>query len=229
MRRAIVLAGVLTLLAGVVVWWVPYLTRDRDYVATVVQPLPIAGPALVPVGGGQRACFGPVTMTSDSGQARFSVGTYFRPAGPPMELTITGRGYAVRRAIPAGFPDNATFRIDVPRPRRDLSVNVCIANRGARKVALHASSDRTIAPFVTRVGGKRQGANPAFAFYEGRPVTLLDKLPRIVERITLFRPGIVGASLLWPLGVIVALGVPAAALWALVRAVDEDEGTDLRR
>jgi hypothetical protein len=226
MRRAFVAAGVLALLAGALVWWLPYLTRDRDYAATVAQPLPISGPAFVELRGGQRACFGPVTMTSDSAQARFAVGTFFRPAGPPMELTVSGPGYSARRSIPAGFADNAPQRIDLPRPPRDISVQVCISNGGRRKVALQAASDRTKAPFVTRVDGRRQPANPAFAFYEGRPVSMLDKLPRVFERISLFRPGFIGPWLLWPLTVVVLLGVPLLALWALRRAVDEDERED---
>jgi hypothetical protein len=221
MRRSIVIAGLVALLAGVVAWWIPYLTRDRDYAAAVVQASPIEAPAVVVVQATQRACFGPVSITTDSGQARFQVGTYFRP-GPPIEMTITGPGYHVRRAVAAGYADNATMRLDVPAPARDLSVDVCIADRGPRRIALHASADRTKMPFVTRVAGRTQGANPAFAFYSAKPLTIVDGLPRIVERIGLFKPGVIGAWLLWPLLFATVLVVPLAALWALRRAVVED-------
>jgi hypothetical protein len=217
-----VFAGLATLVLGVAVWWVPYLSRDRDYAASVVQPLPLKGPTQLVLGAGQRACLAPATMTTDSTQARFMVGTYFRP-GPPMELSITGPGYATRRSIRAGFPDNATLRVNVPPPRRDMSVRLCIANRGDRRVALNASADRTKTAARTQVDGRPGAANPTFAFYAARPAAITSRLSRIVERVSLFKPGIVGSWLLWPLLVATAAGIPVGALWALRRAVDDDE------
>jgi len=222
MRRPATIAALLTLLAGALAWWVPYLTRQRDYAASVAQPLPISQPAFVVLGPSQRACFGPVALTTDSGEGRFQVGTYFRP-GPAMTVTVTGPGYSQRASVPGGFADNTTLRVPVHAPPKDLLVNVCIANGGGRRVALHAAADRTKVPYVTRVDGRAQAANPTFAFYGARRATIVDHLPRIVRRTTLFKFGFIGPWLMWPLLLLVALGVPLGAVWALHRAFAQDE------
>ena len=225
MRRAVLVAGLLALLAGVAVWWIPYLVRDRDYATSVVQPLPMTAPALVVLGPSQRACMQPATMSADSGQGRFSVGTYYKP-GPPLELTIDGPGYAARRAIPAGFADNTTLQVGVPAPRRDVSVRICIANRGTRRVALHASADRTKTAALTRVDGRAVRSNPTFAFYTARRVSIAAKLSRIVDRISLFKPSVVAPWLLWPLLLAFVAGIPVGTLWALHRALVQDGDRD---
>jgi hypothetical protein len=222
MRRPATIAALAVLVVGAAVWWIPYLTRERDYAAAVAQPLPISQTAFVVLGASQQACFGPVALTTDSGQARFQVGTYFRP-GPPMAVTVTGPGYAQRASVPEGFADNTAFRVPVRSPPKDLLVDVCIANRGDRRVALHAAADRTKIPYVTRVDGRAQAANPDFAFYAAERSSIVDHLPRIMRRISLFKFGFIGPWLMWPLLLVVALGVPLGALWALRRALTLDE------
>jgi hypothetical protein len=135
----------------------------------------------------------------------------------------------VRRDIPGSYGDNAEMRVAVPSPPRDIDVRACISNRGTRRVALHAAADRTIAPWKTTVNGRRNIANPTFAFWESRPVSIFDRLPRIVGRVALFKPGIVGPWLIWPLLLVIVLVVPLAAIWAFARAVDDEDGDDLRR
>jgi hypothetical protein len=41
----------------------------------------------------------------------------------------------------------------------------------------------------------------------------------IIAHMSAFRPGIVGPWLLWPLLVLVVVGVPGGVLWAIHRAV----------
>jgi hypothetical protein len=225
MRRPATIAALAVLVVGAAVWWVPYLTRERDYAAAVAQPLPISQTAFVVLGASQQACFGPVALTTDSAQARFQVGTYFRP-GPPMAVAVTGPSYRQHASVPGGFADNTTLRVPVRPPAKDLLVDVCIANRGDRRVALHAAADRTKVPYVTRVDGHAQAANPDFAFYGAKRTSIVDHLPRIVRRMTLFKFGFVGPWLMWPLLVVTVLGVPLGALWALRRAFALDEADE---
>src|SRR5262245_56584691 len=110
MRRTVIVIGLVTLLVGALVWWLPFATRTREVPATIAQPNPISAVAIVNLPAGGQACFGPFTMTSDSEQARFQVGTYFRRTGQPLTLTLTGPGYRVRRDLPGSYGDNAEMR-----------------------------------------------------------------------------------------------------------------------
>ena len=220
MRRAgliAALAGLAAVVAGAVVWWSPWLTRERDYPASIPQPSPLYSTPVIQLRHGQQTCFGPAVMDTRSEQARFRVGTFFR-SGQPLTMSISGPGYRVVRHVPGTYADNDLLSVTVPAPRADFAARVCLRNDGRRRVAIYAADDRTKAPYETRVDGRIVTANPQFAFFERRPASIEDRLPTIVRRMEVFRPGFMGPWLFWPLFVLMAAGVPLLALGALARA-----------
>ena len=221
-RMAIVVAGVLVLLVAAIVRFEPFLNRERDYAASIPQPSPLFSVALVNLGGGQEACFPDAVMDTRSEQARFRVGT-FGQAGAPLRLSIIAPGYRITRAIPGTYADSEPLAIDVAPPPRATAVELCLANAGRRRVAIYASDDRTTAPYVTRVDGRPSPADPQWAFYERRPVSIAERLPVTADRLEAFRPWWVEPWLLWPLGVVVVLGVPLGALVAVARGGSDEQ------
>ena len=71
----------------------------------------------------------------------------------------------------------------------------------------------------TTVDGRPVPPDVALSFYEGEPISALAFVPRIVDYMSAFR-GFLGTPwIIWPLMLLVAAGVPAAALWVLYRAL----------
>jgi hypothetical protein len=219
MRRLAVALALAVLALGAVFVGVPYLVKERDYPASVPSPPPLTSVALVRVPPGESACMPYATMDPRSAEARFRVGTNGRP-GVPLELRLSGVGVAQRIAIAARYADNDVVHVPVRAPARASAVQACVANRGRHAVYLYGSADpRSRSRSVARVAGRDTGISPQVAFYERRPASILERLPATMARASAFRPGFVGPWLLWPLLVLLVLGMPALVVWAISRAL----------
>ena len=213
MRRSAIVLGLVLLLAAGLAWGVPYLTHERDYVAVTPQPDPLFETALVPLRGGQVACMSDAVLDPRSEEARFRVGTYFRPP-VPLELTIAGGSYTEHRSI-SDYEDSQVIRVPIDPPAQEAVVSICIRNAGDRRVALLASADRTNSRSKVFVDGTQVGADFGMVFYEREPASILERLPTSVERATVFR-GPLTADVLWVLIALVVVGTPAGVLLAFV-------------
>jgi hypothetical protein len=217
-----VLAGLAVVVAGGLAWWHPFLTTARYYPASIPQPLPLYNTPYLDLSRGQQVCFEPAVMDTHSEVAVYRVNTFKRP-GSPVGLTITGPGYRFATQTPGGYGDGEVQQVPVRAPARDIQVRICLRNAGKRKIALFGSDDQTKAPFTVTRGREPIGIAVQFAFYERRPVSIATRLPTIFDRMQTFRPGFLGPWLFWPLALLCVVGVPLGALWALWRAVVDDE------
>lgn len=212
------------LLVGLVAVVRPFFAQQRDFAAGIPSPAALASTDSVPLARGRPVCFRYAVADRRAAQARFKVLT----GGPPasaLTLTLTGPGgYRAVGRVPAGAGDtqlvSAAF---APAPPRAMALRACIASAGARPVALFASSDRTRSRSLASVGGRRIEKSVWFGFYEGSTKGFTERLGDTFDRMATFRPGFVGAWLLWPLFLAFLLGVPLVAVGAFVRAVEEDE------
>lgn len=221
--RSAALAGAPVVAVAAIAIGVQYLVKERDYPATVPQPSPLVRTALVAVGPGARACWGPVVVDTRGARALIKVGTNgHRPA--PLELTLRAPGWTVRRPIAGTYANNAVVAVDVPPPAHDVAATACVANAGRDTMQLYAADDRTKAPYDTHVGPHDVRAVPQLAFFERRRHSIAARLATTFERMRAFRWGVLGPWLFWPLAVLFAVGVPAAVLWAYARAVSDDAG-----
>jgi hypothetical protein len=196
--------------------------RNRPMPSAVPSPAALFSVAAVRVPGGREACFGDAAIEQHSQQALFTVRTG-RPQGPPLELTARAPGWSQDVPVPGGYGDGATVSVPLRPPSAPVLARVCIRNRGGRAIALSASDDRTRSRSIAEVGGRSQRKSIWFALFERRPTSFARRMPTVLERVTAFRPGLIGVWLLWPLLGAVVLGVPAALVWAYVAAVREDE------
>jgi hypothetical protein len=228
MRRTALLAvvaGVAVIVVAAIAWWKPFMTTARGYPASIPQPSPLYTIPFVDLKAGNQVCFDPAVIDTHSEVAVFRVNT-FKRAGGPIALTIDGPGYHFAARAPGGYPDNEILHMPVQPPPHDLAVRICLKNEGTRKIALFGDNDQTRAPFKVTVDGEDSGTAVQFAFYERKPVSILDRLPTSFSRMQVFRPGFLGPWLFWPLAIICLLGLPAGALWALYSSVaDEEDAT----
>lgn len=201
--------------------FVPFLTEDRPIPVTTAATTPVfSAPALVEVPPGERACLDDVLLDPDADIARFRVGTYGED-GPPLALTLAAPGYRERVAVGAGYADNAELGVPVEGPERELIGDACIANEGRVLIALYATAEgRTQSRVDVEVDGEPVPADVALTFFQREPESVAGRIPEALDAMTAFRP--VGTWLTWPLFLLVALAMPALALWALHRAFAQD-------
>jgi hypothetical protein len=199
--------------------FVRFLTEDRELVAATPSPRPLFEVSLVQVPSGEELCISDVTIPDDARQLRVQVGTFGRP-GPELAVTLQGPGYSERLTVPAGYPDSALITAAMDPPASARLGEVCVAHRGSDRIALVGSTeDRTQSRPKGTVGGREVTGDTYLAFYEGGSASALDRVGEIVDRMSAFRPSVVGPRLLWPLLALVVIGVPAGVLWAALRAV----------
>jgi hypothetical protein len=196
-----------------------FLTEDRELVSAVPSPRPMIQVDLIDVPPGEKLCITGVTIPQDARQLRVQVGTFGRP-GPELDVTLRGPGYRERLTVPAGYPDSALIAAAMDPPPAPRLGEVCLGHRGPARIALvGAEEERTLSRPAGRVGEKPVDADTYLAFYSGESASALNRAGQIVERMSAFRPAVVGPWLLWPLLALVVVGVPAGVLWAALRAV----------
>lgn len=223
MARAALIAGALALVVTAVLG-VAWATADRQQADSVPSPPPLFTLAFVDVRDGAQACTGPFVIDEHAGQARFRVVGRGRPT-PPLALTVSGEGgYRATGMVPGGYGQPGELRATFsPAPPRALVASACVANRGPRTVGLFASGEpRSDSRSVTRVG-TRKVPDMTLEIYESRPVSALRRAPDTADRISTFRPGIVAPWLVVLLAVLFAIGVPVAAVAAVVLAARRDD------
>jgi hypothetical protein len=220
-RRAVLLMAVV-LLAGAVVFAVPWWTRDRVLPASIPSPSALFAVAYVPVDPGQEACFDNAAIEPHSDVATVRVATGGKP-GPPLELRLRGGGWSQTVALAGGYADGATLRAPLRPPSRSVLARVCLADRGSVPAQIYASADRTRSRSIAEVGGRSQGKSIWFALYERKPVSLLARLGVTAGRIEAFRPGVVGRWLVYLLAAALAALLPVAVVLGYGSAVRADE------
>jgi hypothetical protein len=226
MRRWALLGGMacaLVLLVTAVAIGLPYLTKQRDYPASIPQPPSVVSVVLVPLNHGHSVCLHNAVMDTHSGRALFQVETYGKPT-VPLRLSLSGQGYDATVHVPASsYKDEGIINVPVPAPRRDVFVRACFMNLSKRPASLFATTSAELAPVKTTDNGQLLGTNAWLAFYEAKRTSIAHRLPTIIARMSVFRPPFIGGWLLWPLGALFALAVPVAMVLGFTRALREDE------
>lgn len=228
MRRAgaLVAAAIFlaVLVAFTVVAVVPYFTKKRDYPAAITSPMPLVTTAIDVVKPGQRLCTSGITIEQHSDVARFEIGTYSKP-GPPVDVTIDGPGYSLRRRIAGGYADNLVHQLPVTPAAHPLLARICFRNAGRTKMTLYAADDVARSRAGVTIDGHTLIATPAIGFWEARPVSIWNRLAVTVKRMTFFRGPLGYTALIWVVLVLTALGLTAGIAAVLVRGFS---GSDAR-
>jgi hypothetical protein len=217
MRRPAVLAAVLCAAAVVAVLAVGALQRNSLAFTLGVNPA-VGEVILFP---GQNVCQTPIDVPAGGAFDRVVVqlGSFHR-AGPAVAVAV--RDTATRRVlarglVPAGYPDvgvQPTHVVRVGHVAAGRRVDVCLTDRGDRKVAVYGNADAAARTSSAVYDGKPAGVDLALIFRRS-PRSQLAVLGDAASRAALFKFGWTGAWTFWLLGLLVLLAVPAL----LVRAV----------
>jgi hypothetical protein len=215
----------LGLLIACIAWFVPYLTRERDNVSGVPVPTPLFVQDQVQLRPGSEACLSDVAFDTDAEIIELTALRGKSP-GPRLAVIAEGPGYRETTALPGGYTPTAVLRADIDPPERSLIGTLCIANRGQRRVALLATSEaRTVvARPTTRVDGTEVAPDVTVRLLSTDRGSVLERAGELVDRVAAFKPGVFGAPLLlWLVLLLVAVGVPAAALYSILSSFRESD------
>src|SRR4051812_23190618 len=217
MSRWIALPAAAVLLIAAALF-LPSLLRDRELVASTPSPRPLFEVTPVALAPNQPLCISDVTIPPDARQVRFQVITGGAP-GPAIEVALRAAGYSQAVTVPAGYADETTVAPAIAPPASARLGEVCLTQRGTTAISLTGTlEERTQSRPAGRIDGRPVRADTYLAFYEARNGSPLAHAGDIIDRMSAFRPAIVGRWLLWVLAALVVVGVPGGLLWALQRA-----------
>lgn len=221
MRKA-ALAFLAVAVAGLVALLIVGATTSRTFAFTLGTPSFGAVATLQP---GQEVCQLPVPVGAAFDEVELHVGTFGRPRGSELEVSIReqpGGAVLARGTLPAGYADNSRPTVDVGDVDDDGSVAICVRNTGSRRAALYGGPDVTARTSSAELDGRPLGADLNLVFRTSSPRSGLALLPDMLERASLFRGGWIGPWLYWLLLAGVLLAVPALIVRALTLTEDGD-------
>lgn len=211
-------------------------TSDVAEPLGVVVAIPVA-----PLAVGQTACQTPIEIDEPIAGVLFNPGTRAKrsPAADVLVRDLATHAVITRGVLPAGFdparPQTVRFR-PVSGPR---AVAVCFRNRGPARLAIFGDATHLLCTLTARgrkapsatcppgtgaptnstseayVGGRDTGGDMSVTLLRPRARSLLDRLPMMVRRAALFRPGFVSPAMWWVLLACWALLAPGLLVVAL--------------
>jgi hypothetical protein len=221
MRRAPIIAALVVLVAGLAYMIPTFLLDDRDYLAVTPQPPPVEWPTELAVPAQGRLCMDMVALDEYSEEARIRPVGAGRPV--PLEITIRGEGgYLARGRTVADYRPGDVVVLPVDPPPDSVEATLCLRNRSREDLPLAAVVDRRRSRSVVYQNGTSVPPGFVIQFAEREPVSILERFPTSVARMSVLRPGIVSDVTLWSLVVLFVAGIPILALWAFVRSVRND-------
>jgi hypothetical protein len=207
------LAGLLIVLAGAVVMWVPPLLESRPVVTSTPSPGPWASRLDVPLRPGSQACVGKVPLDTATAQIQFIVSSP-QPGTARLDMEARAPGYLARGGATVPTSRRITpARVRIQPPVRNSVGTVCVRNGGDSTVALLGTNEPTsIGLSQTSVDGHSLGQNHGakLILLEAQDRSIVSRLGTIMHRAADFTGGLMPFWLAWPLVVLLVIGTPLA-------------------
>jgi hypothetical protein len=204
------------------------LHHPRDAITAVATPAPLHDMTPITLKPGQEACQDAVALSPDTRVIRIYSGAP-TPTVPQLRLTIQGGGYEADVRSPEGVGpgtgSDGVYDTRIPAPARSALVTICVqtATGGAGDAMLAGSrEDRVRSRSTTTIDGRESGTKLGIVLLSGGPVSALSHPKEVLQRAAAFNPPFVGWFSLALLGLMTVLGVPALAVWAVLRALADD-------
>lgn len=207
----------MTLVMGLALVVLPFLTRQREVISTVPGPPPLAETVIIELGGGDEACVEDVTIDRRARQARFTAGAYGRP-GAPLAIRIAGPSFRFQTRVPGGYEDPTNLKVAIDPPREPRRVDICIENLSKDRLALYGSAAGTSQGTTSLlVEGERRDEGLTLRLEEGRTASFSSQADRILERMATFRP--LGRESLILVAILLVVLVPLGSFAAVLHGL----------
>jgi len=208
---------------GALHWWRPYVELRRLPLTSSPGLQPLFGRADVTLNARRRLCIAPVALDTDTDLAQFEVTSPKRPQ--PLLVRATGPGYR-SSAIVRDYPADTLTPVfgTLTPPRRDIVGTVCITNRGRAAIALLGTNEpRSLTTPNPTVGGRTlTNQDVTLDLYSSHPQSIASRLGTILHRASAFTGDLAPVWLLWPIAVLVMIGIPAAIVAGFAASLREE-------
>ena len=163
-----------------------------------------------------------VALDGHSEEARIRPVT--RAARPDRDHDHAARGYFAHGRAAADYRPGDVVALPVDPPQRSLIATVCVHNLGAPGVSLAAVVDRRRSRSAVFVNGVAVAAGLRAPVRRARPVSILERLPDSVQRMSVLRPAACPSRrALAAAGAVRGRRSRSLALWAFARALRDDD------
>jgi len=224
MRKATVGALLATIAVLLLVTVVPHLRTSAPAVEATPAYTPLNAYSSVDLRPKQKLCINNVPFSTKSRYAQFLV--QGRPPTQP-ELLVTGSapGYKVSERVPKAPAVNGQLNIELSPPARATAGGtICVLNSGSNAVgflAVPPSAQSSLS--ATTLDGKPIDAHVTVTMLSSLSERRIENLPSALAHASAFVP--LPVWLIWTLGVLVVIGVPAALSFSLAASIDQRRGT----
>jgi hypothetical protein len=211
-------------LGGALHWYRPFLDQRHPVVASTPSLEGLYSVKEVRLRHGQRACIQPLPLDPEVHRLRLMLWAHATRA-VPLSFVLRGRGYTARGRF-TGYPAGGQTPVIAPvnpAPPAAFDGQLCVRNEGRHSVGLVGTDepDSLTLP-STSVDGQAPGpVDPAVTFYGGPDASLLSRTGTVIGRVSDFTGGVMPVWLLWPLALLIVIGVPAGTAVALGLALRE--------
>jgi hypothetical protein len=225
--RRFLIAAATVLVIGVLLTFVPFLTRERTVVTATPVPDPVSALESLKLKAHARLCVDSIPFTPDASRVRMLIGQL---SGAPQPLTVRVRaaGLDETRRIAPAYAASAPILVDFTPVQRASFGTVCLRNAGRRSVMVGMTSDpRNISRSQATLDGKPYGNHVPVTLLAAKRASLLSRVGEIVDHVAAFKPSPAHAAV-WILLVLVLVGVPALILWGVATGMQttDDEAVD---
>jgi hypothetical protein len=211
----------LVVAVAAIVWFLPFLTRDREQIVATPQPPPlfIATPIQLLLGG--TACAYPVHIDATTDVARLRAARYSDAEAAHLTVTVAGPGYRATARF-RDYADGSALNVPLLDPPRPLNAKLCVENGGPTAGLIGGSAEaRTRGRTIGTVDGAESEAVPIVTLLRKQPASLAGRFGDVAAHAAAVGPGWVPAPLFGVLALLVALGLPAGLAAALRHAPDD--------
>ncbi|MDQ3680168.1 MAG: DUF2142 domain-containing protein [Actinomycetota bacterium] len=197
----------------VVAMLVAVVTDSRPRLAATNTRVLASGIAFTVLPGHEH-CQGGEFVPEETRSLRLYVGTFDRPTGPPLDMSIRHAGGELASSghVPAGYPPGR-LEAQIREPGRDVeNGSFCLRNAGAAPVSLAGNltplNRETFAP------GEHEsttGEGIRIDYFRGGRESWIELSPEIARRFRQFKPSFFGTWTMWGVlaGLLLLWGVAA--------------------
>ena len=225
-RRIPIALGVALFVALLLIRGIPYLTQQREVIASTPTPHALNAVSPVPVKPGSTACMTQVTFSPQAQAVQFDAAGAAQQKTPPLVVTAKGPGYRASARVNGGRPGNGSIDVAIRPASHSLIGELCIRNAGRSQVALAGTTEgRTVGRSLTTVDGVLQVPQVSLTLHERAAASLGSRIGALFRHATALNP--MTPLLAWILAIVVLLLVPLAAFWALAASFRAEAGGSL--
>ena len=203
-----------------VLWWIPWLTQQRDVIVSTPSPPGLFASATVPVKGGQQLCWSNLVLQHES-QVIGVFPVTGAAQGPPLRFELTAPGYSSTASVPTGYGDHQLLRVPLGHSPPGAVGKLCVRPQGGSLQFVGTTEPRTRSRPDITVGGKPYDADAVLYFYRRTPAGIISRLGDIAAHAQVVAAPFFGRWLLFALLVLFGAGIPIALGLAIVRALRE--------